>query len=165
MPNKYRKELFFKLGWNLFSYMNPTQNSELNKKVKSNLLQKVNDLNIMNRDEFISLDDNEVVDIVERRIKWRFSDEEYSIFMIGFLSPALVEHHSNKNYKMYLENFYKAIGKENKLNKIFGRWAKNQLMDIEHFNINIYIGNSNNHEFPNKKLLGKEILNLEIYYQ
>ncbi len=45
----------------------------------------------MNRDEFISLDDNEVVDIVERRIKWRFSDEEYSIFMIGFLSPALVE--------------------------------------------------------------------------
>ncbi len=35
MPNKYRKELFFKLGWNLFSYMNPTQNSELNKKVKS----------------------------------------------------------------------------------------------------------------------------------
>ncbi len=42
----------------------------------------------MNRDEFISLDDNEVVDIVERRIKWRFSDEEYSIFMIG-LSPGL----------------------------------------------------------------------------
>jgi len=110
---KKKRGLFAKLGVKCFSLANPPPDKSLLLSVRESLIDAATDLDIVRSGETLPESNEELVDLIGRRIHAREGDQAYGAFMLGCLGPSIIEHRSNIKYRQDIEKFcYQAHGKE-----------------------------------------------------
>lgn len=111
LPLKIREHLA-ELGWACYAMMQrPQEPLPLNLRT---IVLKNPILQLMFSDGELELLENDsgLVDIISSRIIEWTAERGYATFMIGGLGPALLEHHANPEYQVFLlDFFYKAHGR------------------------------------------------------